>query len=390
MSVNNPYICPVCGNDNTSSIGIRNGKPYCRKCISFRGDEVKGDLSYPKKAYYKLDYDLTIDQQEISKQLITNYKNGKNTLVHAVCGSGKTEIVLDVIRYAIQCGDKVGFAIPRRDVVIEIYQRITEIFKSNKVIYLCGGHTDEYKGDIIILTTHQLYRYKNYFDLLILDEIDAFPFNNNDVLEAFFKRSIKGNYIMMSATPTQNALNLFKENNGEVVELFSRYHMHPLPVPKIIKRKGKLIYVELLDILRKFLKKTKPVFIFTPTIDICESTYLFLKMFFDKGICLHSKKMDRQEKIQEFKQGKYRYIVTTAILERGVTFPDLQVIIFMADHSIYDSHALIQISGRVGRKKDYPDGEVIYLVNGINKEIIKSIDEIKRANKSLQNLPKKL
>ena len=390
MTKNTNYVCPICGNSNPRYLGIRGGSFYCRKCITFIGGEETGDIAYPKSAYYKLDYDLTEDQRRISKHLIDNYKNGKNTLVHAVCGSGKTEIVLEVIRYVIECGETVGFAIPRKDVVIELYSRFKEIFKKNKVVYVCGGHTEETKGDLVILTTHQLYRYDHYFDLLIVDEIDAFPFNGNKVLEAFFQRAIRHNYIMMSATPTETALTFHKEHNGEVEELFSRYHMYPLPEPKLLCRKGLLIYIELFDVLRKFLKKTKPVFIFVPTIDMATSLFFVLKLFFKKGLCLHSKVENRQKLLEQFKNGEYRYIVTTAILERGVTFPDLQVIIFKADHVLYDSHALIQISGRVGRKKDYPEGEVIFLANENTKEIETAISEIKRANKSLQNLSKKL
>ena len=384
------YKCPICGNSNPRYLGMRGGSLYCRKCITFIGGEETGDIAYPKSAYYKLDYDLTEDQKRLSEKLVENYKNGKNTLVHAVCGSGKTEITLKAIRYAIECGERVGFAIPRRDVVIELYSRFKDIFKKNKVVCVYGGHTEETKGDLVILTTHQLYRYDKYFDLLIVDEIDAFPFNGNQVLQAFFQRAIRRNYIMMSATPTENALSFHKKHGGEVEELFSRYHMHPLPVPKLVISKGVFIYLELIDILRKFLKKTKPVFIFASTIDMCERLFTILRWIFKGGICLHSKVEDRQEKIADFKKGKYRYIVTTAILERGVTFPDLQVIIFKADHTLYNSHALIQIAGRVGRKKEHPDGEVIFLANENTEEIENAIREIERANKSLQNMSKNL
>ena len=389
-NVSAPFVCPICGNANPIYYGYKLGRIYCRKCISFRGEDVKEELSFPKYSSISIDYDLSEEQKRLSSQILSNYLEGKNTLVHAVCGSGKTEIVLEVIRYVIECGERVGFAIPRRDVVIELYSRFKDIFKKNKVVYVCGGHTEETKGDLVLLTTHQLYRYDHYFDLLIVDEIDAFPFNGDEVLEAFFQRAIRRNYIMMSATPTDHALTFHKENKGEVEELFSRYHMHPLPVPKLLVRKGVLIYVELLDVLQKFLKKTKPVFIFAPTIDMCESLFMWLKVIFKGGLCLHSKVEDRQEKLEEFKNHKYRYIVTTAILERGVTFPDLQVIIFRADHTLYDSHALIQISGRVGRKKDHPDGEVIFLANENTEEIENTIREIERANKSLQNMSKNL
>ena len=65
-------------------------------------------------------------------------------------------------------GLQVGFAIPRRDVVIELSQRLADAFKNYNVICVYGGHTANLEGDIICLTTHQLYRYEKYFDLLIL------------------------------------------------------------------------------------------------------------------------------------------------------------------------------------------------------------------------------
>ena len=50
MDSHNSFTCPICGNTNLNSIGIRNGHYYCRRCISFRAEEMRGDLSYPKGA----------------------------------------------------------------------------------------------------------------------------------------------------------------------------------------------------------------------------------------------------------------------------------------------------------------------------------------------------
>ena len=79
---------------------------------------------------------------------------------------------------------KVCFAIARRQVVLELQQRLQEIFSHAEVIAVCGGHTQVTDGDLIICTTHQLYRYYQAFDLLILDEPDAFPFRGDPVLHA--------------------------------------------------------------------------------------------------------------------------------------------------------------------------------------------------------------
>ena len=80
------FKCPICGNNDPRFIGIRNGKQYCRKCISFRGQEVTGDYIPSDSADYELHYRLSDDQKRLSKQLVENYKNGVDSLVHAVCG----------------------------------------------------------------------------------------------------------------------------------------------------------------------------------------------------------------------------------------------------------------------------------------------------------------
>ena len=68
------------------------------------------------------------------------------------------------------------------------------------------------------------------------------------------------------------------------------------------------------------------------------------------------------------------FLVTTSILERGVTIKNLQVIVYNADNYLFDSKALIQMAGRVGRKIDAYDGEVVFL-GGYNST---SMQEAKR------------
>lgn len=380
------YICPVCGNSDPLYFGIRNNHPYCRKCITFRGKEVEDSILEPKDASFTLNYRLSKEQKELSRQLVTNYKSCLNSLVKAVCGSGKTEIVLNTISYAMKKGKKVAFVVPRRDVAIELYLRFKEVFINNSVVLIYGGHHEILNGDLVCMTAHQLFRYEKYFDLIVMDEIDAFPYKGNDVLQAFFKRALRGNYILLSATPSDEFVDSFKKEGGKVLELSIRFHRHPLPVPKVITgNKLKLLY-ELVKETRRFMESKKPVFIFTPTIEICERTFNLLRPFIKWGSYVHSKHPKRSEVINAFRKGKYKYLVTTAVLERGVTIKDLQVIIYHADHNIYNQYSLVQIAGRVGRKKDAPKGEVIYLAEHITKEMERSIRDIEKANKTLQNL----
>jgi competence protein ComFA len=380
------FICPICGNSDENTIGKRNGKYYCRKCISFRGLEATCTEKEEKDVVWNLNYELSEDQARLSEDLLHNYQKNINTLVYAVCGSGKTEITIRVIAYALSQGKKVGFSVPRRDVIIELSDRFKNIFNQNTVALVYGGNSKILTADLICCTTHQLFRYPNYFDLLIIDEIDAFPFYNNEVLNAFFHRSLKGNYILLSATPSEEFITDFKKKGGSVLELFSRFHRYPLPVPEIVILPKAIQVFKCYRLIKDFIKKGKSIFVFAPTIKICEELFESLRFFISGGNYVHSKRKNRETIIKDFKDKKIKYLITTAVLERGVTVKGLQVIVFQANHDVYSSYSLVQISGRVGRKKEEPEGKVIFLTNENNDEIQKCIRTIERANKNLQNL----
>ena len=380
------YTCPICGNTDSSSIGLLNGKPYCRRCISFKGEEAKEFYSFPKQSPIFLSYELSDEQRELSNRLVRNFDNQINSLVYAVCGSGKTEICLSLIEHCVSKGLKVGFAVPRRSVCYELYCRFRNIFRKNKVVSVYGGHHQTIEGDIVCLTTHQLFRYQNYFDLLIMDEIDAFPFKGNDILQNMFEKSVRGNYVLLTATPTDELLKEFSKPGKDLLKLFVRFHHHPLPVPKIVLGNDFNIHYILIKQLKTFLDSDKQVFIFVPTIENSIKISYLLRLFFHKGTYVNSKRDNNEEIIEDFREKKYRYLVTTAVLERGITVKNLQVIVFHADSYIYDDHALVQIAGRVGRKKDAPEGEVIFIGKNKTKHMEKAISDIISANKALQNM----
>lgn len=374
------FICPVCGNSDPKFVGMRLGKPYCRKCISFIGKEAAPKPPTPLKVVFSLPYSLSEEQEKLSQRIISNFKQGIDTLVYAVCGSGKTEISYGVIAYAMEMGMSVGFALPRRDVVIELQSRLASAFPKNRIVAVYGGHSDELAGDCLILTTHQLYRYPKYFDLLVMDEIDAFPFKGSDVLLAMFTRALKGHCLMMSATPSKQVVSLFKTKGHEMLTLHTRFHKHPIPVPviKIIHNPAKTLF--LIVKLREFRKTKKPCFVFVPTIGECESLFARISLFVPNGNYVSSKREHRSRIIERFKNGGYSYLVTTAVLERGITVKDLQVVVFDAHSLIYDTASLIQIAGRAGRKFDAPTGEVVFIADKETRFMAAAKKEIEYCN----------
>lgn len=377
------YECPNCGNTDKKYLGVKNGKYYCRRCLSFSFEQVRQDYVISKdKVKLTLDYPLSEKQKNISNKVLKLLKQKKNVLICAVTGAGKTELIYESFEYYLKQGLRVGFATPRKDVVIDLLPRIQSAFPTLKVVGMYQDHTKDSVGDIIVLTTHQLHKYRNYFDLLVLDEIDAFPYAGDFVLNSLFYKALKGNYVMLSATASQEDINKIKEDNGEVLYLNERYHKHDLVVPKFYEKSKLMRVVTIINKLRQYERENKPCFIFCSTIETCIKLYDALKNIFKKIECVYSSKKDRDRIISDFKKGTILFLVTTSILERGVTIKNLQVIVYDADSDLYDSRSLIQISGRVGRKIDSYDGEVLFFCDSSNSSIDDCIKNINDVNKN--------
>lgn len=379
------FVCPICGNEDERYIGWRKGEPYCRRCIGFNGRRAPPSTGRSRAVSANLTYALTPEQEQIAFAVKEAHESGKNVLIHAVCGAGKTELVYAAVAASLSRGEQVGFAVPRKDVVIDLLPRFASAFPDVKVTAVYGGNTTDLSGELLLLTTHQLYRYERYFDLLILDETDAFPFWGNPVLKAMLSRALKGTCVMMSATPLPEMIRDIQECGGTYLQLQKRYHGYPIPVPVILVRP----YVWMATVarlLRRFIKNRLPTLIFVPTIADCERLIRMLLPFFRSGSCVHSKRADREKTIRNFKEGAYRYLVTTSVLERGVTVKKLQVIVLWAHHILYDEKALVQIAGRVGRKSDAPEGEVIFIADYSTKAMRAAVETIRKANEALPHL----
>ena len=362
---------------------MKAGHPYCRACIQFPFETISPTRRETKVVAIQLGYALTEPQRLISEGLLTCYRLRQSAMVDAVTGSGKTEIVFALIQVALAEGKRIGFVIPRRDVVQELAPRFQSVFPSLTITSVFGGHDDKLEGDLIVLTTHQLYRYDQYFDVLIFDEVDAFPYQGNPTLEAFVKRSTKGMIVYLSATFTKENLIAFTSQGGKVFHLYHRYHGYPVPTLSLQIRPFFLKWIDIVLNLYAFRKAKKPVFIFVPTIALGRVLLVWLSIFFPNTKFVYSSSQFRTETIALFKQDPNFFLITTAILERGITVPHLQVIIFSGDHVLYTRSMLIQMAGRVGRKIVSPTGKVVVLADRLTPQIQEANANIQFANAHL-------
>ncbi|WP_245711595.1 DEAD/DEAH box helicase [Gracilibacillus ureilyticus] len=315
---------------------------------------------------------------------------GQELLIWAVCGAGKTEMLFPGITAAIQQGKSICLATPRADVVRELYPRLKQAFPQTEIEALYGGtEIRTGKGQLVIATTHQLIRYYKAFDLMIIDELDAFPYHNDKNLHKLAARAKRrdATTIYLTATPRKKEKRRIAAKKLPVVFVPIRFHGHPLPVPQLK-----------LDIqLQKKLKQSRPpkslsayiqsraqerqFLLFVPTVEMLTKMEEMLTGFPLKFTTVFSEDPERKAKVNAFRDKEFDLLITTTILERGVTFPSIDVVILDAGHEVFDEAAIVQIAGRAGRSPEDPTGKVLLLHQGKTNAIVDAITQIKGMNR---------
>lgn len=390
------YHCLQCDNKNqklffsyeTEGIKIT----YCKRCLEFgRCDNyfLRFYINIPFNKINKLKEPpviLSDVQKEASEKIVENSELRKNTLIWAVCGAGKTEIVYKVIYNNIKNNKKVCMAIPRKDVVQELARRFNRDFRDIPISVLHGDEKKLVNSCFYLMTTHQLIKYYNYFDIVIVDEVDAFPYYGDECLEQGVITSLKnqGTLVFLSATPSDKVKKLV----DEIIKIPIRFHGYLLPIPKIKIEQSKVFTYEkksqyITQFITRRLELARRLLIFAPTIAMSKSLKLYLEKSLVDDIVIdfvYSEDEKRSEKLEKFKKWETDILITTTILERGVTFDYLDVLVFEANHKIFTKEALIQIAGRVGRKEYDYSGEIVFLADKINKNMKLAIKEINYMN----------
>ncbi|QGH36970.1 DEAD/DEAH box helicase [Gracilibacillus salitolerans] len=400
------HQCNRCGNTNQQLFAripcarCSHTHLYCRNCIqtgrvlqcetliSWNGSEPfwptqtqpchwTGSLTTPQqKAAQAIEQAIGTQQKEL--------------LIWAVCGSGKTEMLFPAITKAIKARKRICIATPRADVVRELFPRLQHAFPDTEIEALYADSPDRTDtGQLIISTTHQLIRYQDAFDVMIIDEIDAFPFHHDKTLPYLSDRACKkdATSIYLTATPRPEHKQKIRQKKLPVQFVPIRFHGHPLPIPQLkieINLRKKLQQGTEPKALQQFLTartNARQLLLFVPTIHL-------LKKIADRyqATSVHAEDPYRKEKVEQFRQTKIDTLVTTTILERGVTFPSVDVVILDAGHHVFDEAALVQIAGRAGRSPDDPTGNVLFIHQGKTNAIEDAISQIKMMNKKGKKL----
>ena len=397
--------CRRCGNDDERLLARFPHQVcgteclYCRKCImmgrvsacsllyGWGGKPIEWNAA---SARLKWSGTLSSSQAEASKAIVQAVQNRSELLVWAVCGAGKTEMVFAGIEEALKDGKRVCIAAPRTDVILELEPRLKAVFPNMSVIALHGQSTEKHAfAPLVLSTVHQLLRYQDAFDVMIIDEVDAFPFSFDRSLQFAAEKAGKRNStrIYLTATPSLVFQQSYKKGVLPGVVLPARFHRKPIPVPELrwggnwqrSLRKGR-IPAPLSSWLTAIIQKDEPFLIFFPHIALMEQALPLIKRMIPSIDSVHAEDPERREKVLKLRSGELQGLLTTTILERGVTIPRLNVAVIGAENEIFTEAALVQIAGRVGRSWEHPSGEVVFFHYGKTEEMLASIQQIIRMN----------
>lgn len=399
--------CYRCNHVTAKSLGaLPQGEFYCPHCINL------GRVSTLNKFYHVPEPNqftiiepvltwkgkLSPLQQQASEKISQGMAAHVQQLLWAVTGAGKTEMMFAGIAAAIKRGERIGIASPRVDVCLELFPRLKAAFANCDIALLHGRQELPYHyAQLTICTTHQLLRFYHAFDNLIIDEVDAFPYAANASLLYATKQAIKenGGCLYLTATPGDALLREIKSKRLVVNYLPLRYHGHLLPQIKVRLAFGwrrrlerQQLPPQVIQQLQETLREGHRFLLFVPHIADLALVEAALRHSFTtfRFATVHASDPERLEKVQKMRDGDYDFLVTTSILERGVTFPEIDVYVLGADDPVFSSSALVQIAGRAGRAQSRPTGRVVFWINCNCRQVNQAISQVKYLNRKGQRL----
>ncbi len=338
-------------------------------------------LSWGKSNSYEsllknLPFTLTSDQNNTIQKILKSCQEDSpcSFLLQGDVGSGKTVVALAVILHYTEAGIQTAFLAPTEILAQQHFITISNLvglLGAQYVEILTGSDKKKERemklerivsGEAnIVIGTHSILEEGVLFrrlGLVIIDEQHRFGVKQRDAIQG------KGNnpdIITMSATPIPRTLCLTEFADLELVTLKEKPKgRKPIQTMHLTEKKRQGLYTS----IRNHLQKGAQCFIVYPLIE--ESEKIDLKaasqayeelssdIFPDFSIALLHGRLKKQEKEQimnQFRNGKIHILITTTVIEVGVDIPNASVIVI--EHAErFGISQLHQLRGRVGRGKN--------------------------------------
>lgn len=379
--------------------------PYCEECAPLgpvRGCEVLYRFPLPParvspplpggtsplaghrggvEPWPRFPFPLTQAQRQVAGRLArwaVERGEPRAMLLWAACGAGKTEILLSAAAAVVRAGGRVLVATPRREVVRELAPRIQVALDPVPVAAWYGGSQPQRdrpdpRAPLVVATTHQALRFYRAFHLVAVDELDAFPFRDHQVLRrAVDRAALPGaRRLWVTATPPawlRRQVRAVGRRRTGVVFLPVRPHGHPLPEPRLLWDPRLLAWrgpggwpSRLVRWMHGTRAREARLLVFVPTVSLAQELPQHLSRLLGEEVgAVWAGHPGRDPEVERFRRGQVGVLVSTSLLERGVTLPAVDVAVLFPEHPVFDEASLVQMAGRAGRSFEDPQGRVLF------------------------------
>lgn len=322
---------------------------------------------------------------EVQAEAIPVMLSGKDVIVRAKTGSGKTFAFLLPVLQELTEGLQALIVVPTRELALQINKEATKLSRCETVT-IYGGvginpQIDKLRtAQIAIATPGRLLDHmeRGTIDLsqikyVILDEADR-------MLDMGFIDDVRK---IMSALPKKKQVSLFSATMPSPVIALANDYMHEpqqillqqdeITVDKIKQECLAVDRKEKLNHLVKLLKSnTGKTIIFCNTKTWAEKLSQILKRKRFNTLCIHSglSQRRRSQVIHLFNKGKADILVATDLAARGIHIDDVtQVVNYDVPRNPKDYVHRIGRTGRAGQ-----DGKAITLVTNLDQALVANIE----------------
>ncbi len=319
-------------------------------------------------------FDLTASQERVLKEVFDDMESERpmNRLVQGDVGSGKTAVAAMAIAKAVSSGNQVAFMAPTEILAQQHYAFLSRVFPSIVRIELLTGTTssrqkNRIRSDVaegkldIIIGTHALIQESVGFDrlsLVVIDEQHRFGVSQRALLGQ------KGEWpdiLVMSATPIPRtlALTLYGDLDVSTIDQMPEGRK-PIKTLALRSTSREKTYRFLLN----QVKAGRQGYVVCPLIeesekqDLMDATALYKwlqeNIFSSYRVGLLHGRMKPAEKdqiIEEFRQGQIDVLVCTTVVEVGVDVANASMMVIEGSER-FGLSQLHQLRGRVGRGSD--------------------------------------
>ncbi|HIB68493.1 MAG TPA: ATP-dependent DNA helicase RecG [Phycisphaerales bacterium] len=334
----------------------------------------KKEKMRPENFFSLLPFQPTGAQSRVADEIITDLTSRipMNRLLQGDVGSGKTVVAAFAAWAAVQQGYQAVIMAPTEILAEQHYQKLKTLLEPAgiRMAFLSGSVRKKKKDEVkkqleeheidLAVGTHALIQPDVNFaklSLVVVDEQHKFGVMQRTVLR---QKGYMHNpdLLVMTATPIPRTLALTVHGELEVSRLDEMPPgRQPIKSEYVRFSKRKKVYEE----IRAELNAGRQAYIICPLIEESEAVeatsateehkVIAESVFpeFSVGL-LHGrmKAADKEQVMEEFRQGNHQVLVSTTVIEVGVDVPNATVML-VQDANRFGLSQLHQLRGRVGR-----------------------------------------